>query len=79
MQRKALLEPVGLHRCSTDGWGAHARHMDPGPHELGGAISHGINTCGAPSTPQGAQCASAGTLDVAHVVPGIRAGDTAVR
>jgi insertion element IS1 protein InsB len=37
LQRKALLEPVGLPRYSTDSWGAYRRHLDanepqPGKH-----------------------------------------------
>ena len=29
LQRKALLEPCGLTRSSTDYWGAYPRHLDP--------------------------------------------------
>ncbi len=29
MQLKALLEPFGLTRFSTDHWGAYERHLDP--------------------------------------------------
>lgn len=32
---KALLEPFGINRYFTDGWGAYQRHLDPGQHEIG--------------------------------------------
>jgi IS1 family transposase len=32
LQRKALLEPFGLTRYSTDYWGASTRHLDPDEH-----------------------------------------------
>src|SRR4030095_15660940 len=32
LQLKALLEPFGLTRFSTDHWGAYARHLDPEVH-----------------------------------------------
>ena len=32
---KALLEPVGITRYFTDGWGASQRHLDPDQHEVG--------------------------------------------
>jgi insertion element IS1 protein InsB len=32
LQRKALLEPFGLTRYSTDHWGAYTRHLDPHVH-----------------------------------------------
>jgi insertion element IS1 protein InsB len=32
---KALLEPVGITRYFTDGWGAYQRHLDPDQHEVG--------------------------------------------
>jgi insertion element IS1 protein InsB len=35
LQRKALLEPFGLIRYSTDYWGAYTRHLDPDMHSSG--------------------------------------------
>ena len=35
LQLKALLEPFGIHRCYTDGWGAYRRHLDPRQHVVG--------------------------------------------
>jgi IS1 family transposase/transposase-like protein len=35
VQRKALLEPCGLTRFSTDYWGASTRHLDPDVHRPG--------------------------------------------
>ena len=32
---KALLEPLGIHRFYTDGWGAYQRHLDPSQHVVG--------------------------------------------
>jgi insertion element IS1 protein InsB len=35
VQCKALLEPFGLTRYSTDYWGAYTRHLDPDVHRPG--------------------------------------------
>jgi insertion element IS1 protein InsB len=35
LQLKALLEPFGLTRFSTDHWGAYTRHLDPEVHSPG--------------------------------------------
>ena len=32
---KALLEPLGIRRFYTDGWGAYRRHLDPQRHIVG--------------------------------------------
>jgi insertion element IS1 protein InsB len=32
---KALLEPFGITRFYTDGWGAYRRHLDPSQHTVG--------------------------------------------
>ena len=32
---KALLEPFGIRRYYTDGWGAYQRHLDPEQQEVG--------------------------------------------
>jgi insertion element IS1 protein InsB len=32
---KALLEPFGITRFYTDGWGAYRRHLDPSKHTVG--------------------------------------------
>jgi insertion element IS1 protein InsB len=35
LQLQALLEPFGIHRFYTDGWGAYERHIDPEQHHVG--------------------------------------------
>ncbi len=35
LQLKALLEPFGIKRYCTDGWGAYQRHLKPEEHEVG--------------------------------------------
>jgi len=35
LQRKALLEPFGITRFYTAGWGAYERHIDPEQHAVG--------------------------------------------
>jgi insertion element IS1 protein InsB len=35
LQLKALLEPCGIRRYYTDGWGAYHRHLDPTRHVVG--------------------------------------------
>ena len=35
LELKALLEPFGIRRYFTDGWGAYQRHLDPDQHEIG--------------------------------------------
>jgi insertion element IS1 protein InsB len=35
LKRKALLEPFGIRRFYTDGWGAYQRHLDPNQHVVG--------------------------------------------
>ncbi len=35
LRLKALLEPCGITRFSTDGWGAYERHMEPEQHAVG--------------------------------------------
>jgi insertion element IS1 protein InsB len=35
LELKALLEPFGITRFYTDGWGAYQRHMDPAKHTVG--------------------------------------------
>jgi insertion element IS1 protein InsB len=35
LQLKALLEPFGITRFYTDGWGAYERHIDPEEHHVG--------------------------------------------
>ena len=37
LKLKALLEPCGITRYSTDGWGAYERHLDPEPHSWQGS------------------------------------------
>jgi insertion element IS1 protein InsB len=35
LQLKDLLEPFGIHRYCTDGWGAYQRHLESEKHEVG--------------------------------------------
>lgn len=35
LKLKALLQPFGIRRFLTDGWGAYQRHLDPGEHTVG--------------------------------------------
>ena len=35
LKLKALLEPFGIRRYYTDGWGAYHRHLDPHQHVVG--------------------------------------------
>ncbi len=35
LQLKALLEPFGIRRFYTDGWGAYSRHAEAEKHEVG--------------------------------------------
>ena len=35
LQLKALLEPFGITRYYTDGWGTYERHLDPEKHRIG--------------------------------------------
>jgi insertion element IS1 protein InsB len=35
LKLKELLEPFGIKRFYTDGWGAYARHLEPEEHEVG--------------------------------------------
>ena len=35
LQLQARLEPFGITRCYTDGWGAYARDLDPAQHTVG--------------------------------------------
>ena len=35
LQLKALLEPFGITRFYTDGWGAYERHIAPEQHHVG--------------------------------------------
>ena len=35
LELKRLLEPFGIQRYCTDGWGAYERHIPPEQHEVG--------------------------------------------
>ena len=41
---KALLEPFGITRYCTDGWGAYERHLDAEEHEVGKANTQKIES-----------------------------------
>jgi hypothetical protein len=41
---KALLEPFGITRYFTDGWGAYERHLDAEQHEVGKAHTQKIES-----------------------------------
>ena len=42
MQLKALLEPFGITRYFTDGWGAYERHVEAEQHTVGKAHTQKI-------------------------------------
>ena len=42
LQRKALLEPFGITRSCTDGWGAYERHVEAEQHTVGKAHTQKI-------------------------------------
>jgi insertion element IS1 protein InsB len=44
LQLKALLEPFGIKRFYTDGWGAYERHLDAEQHEIGKANTQKIES-----------------------------------
>ncbi len=50
MQLKSLLEPFGITRYYTDGWGAYERHIDAEKHRVGKdntqKIAHSIDFSG---------------------------------
>ena len=35
LELKELLEPFGIQKCCTDGWGAYERHIPEEQHEIG--------------------------------------------
>ena len=41
---KALLEPFGITRFYTDGWGTYERHIDPAQHTIGKAYTQKIES-----------------------------------
>ena len=44
LRLKALLEPCGITRFSTDGWGAYERHVDAEKHTVGKAHTQKIES-----------------------------------
>ena len=44
MERKALLEPFGITRYFTDGWGAYERHLEAEQHTVGKAHTQKIES-----------------------------------
>ncbi len=44
LQLKALLEPFGISRFYTDGWGAYERHIDSEKHTVGKAQTQKIES-----------------------------------
>jgi len=44
LQLQALLEPFGITRFYTDGWGAYERHIDPEKHTIGKAHTQKIES-----------------------------------
>jgi insertion element IS1 protein InsB len=44
MQLKTLLEPFGITRFYTDGWGAYERHLNAEQHEVGKANTQKIES-----------------------------------
>ena len=55
LQLQTLLEPFGITRFYTDGWGAYERHIDPEQHHVGKENTRSctctlrINTPGSPT------------------------------
>ena len=44
LQLQALLEPFGITRFYTDGWGTYERHLDPAQHTIGTAQTQKIES-----------------------------------
>jgi len=44
LQLQALLEPFGIRRFYTDGWGTYERHLAPETHEVGKAHTQKIES-----------------------------------
>ncbi len=44
LQLQALLEPFGIRRFYTDGWGVYERHLDAEKHEVGKAHTQKIES-----------------------------------
>jgi insertion element IS1 protein InsB len=44
LELKALLEPFGITRYFTDGWGAYERHLEAGQHTVGKANTQKIES-----------------------------------
>jgi insertion element IS1 protein InsB len=44
LQLQALLEPFGITRYYTDGWGTYERHIDPEKHRVGKANTQKIES-----------------------------------
>jgi insertion element IS1 protein InsB len=44
LQLQALLEPFGIRRFYTDGWGAYQRHLAPEKHDVGKAHTQKIES-----------------------------------
>ena len=44
VERQALLEPFGITRYFTDGWGAYERHLDAAQHHVGKANTQKIES-----------------------------------
>ena len=44
VELKALLEPCGMTRSFTDGWGAYERHVETEPHTVGKAHTQKIES-----------------------------------
>src|SRR5713101_4191199 len=63
LELKALLEPFGITRFYTDGWGAYERHIDPEKHEVGKEQTQ--NNEGSPQQAAGYQNPKPATLKTA--------------
>lgn len=44
LKHDPLLEPFGITRFSTDGWGAYERHIDPEQHHVGKELTQKIES-----------------------------------
>jgi insertion element IS1 protein InsB len=53
LKLKALLEPFGIAKYCTDGWGAYERHLDPEQHRVGKDQTQKIESKHISATRQG--------------------------
>ncbi len=70
---KKLLEPFGIHRYCTDGWGAYERYLPAEAHEVG--LQHSITTWHSQNTTKETHPSNRPSMyRMCHVVTGFRRG-----